>query len=369
MATIIGVRFKNAGKLYYFDPGELWPVPGNYVIVETARGMEYGLVITGVREVSDDLITPPLKPILRIAGERDARHAEENERFEKEAYQICQRKIEEHKLDMKLVGVEQTFDNAKLLFYFTANGRVDFRSLVKDLASVFRTRIELRQIGVRDEAKMLGGLGPCGRPICCGSFLGDFQPVSIKMAKEQNLSLNPTKISGVCGRLMCCLKYEEDHYEQTRRNMPKLGKDVETPDGFGSVIDLNVLKETVTVRVRKGDGSEVKTYPVADLRWFKPPAQPAPRPAAPEVERGPRKLQRRAEPFVERRNEIVVDEGAVVATFADEEPVLAVEPEADELVIEAEPLTEELDERGAPSSWQRAVAEALRRAEEPTRKA
>ncbi|HPS82359.1 MAG TPA: stage 0 sporulation family protein, partial [Candidatus Limiplasma sp.] len=279
MATIIGVRFKNAGKLYYFDPGELWPVPGNFVIVETARGMEYGQVITGVREVSEDLITPPLKTILRIANERDARHSEENERFEKEAYQICQRKIEEHKLDMKLVGVEQTFDNAKLLFYFTANGRVDFRSLVKDLASVFRTRIELRQIGVRDEAKMLGGLGPCGRPICCGSFLGDFQPVSIKMAKEQNLSLNPTKISGVCGRLMCCLKYEEDNYEQTRKNMPKIGKDVETPDGFGTVIDLNVLKETVLVRVRKGDSSELKTYPVADIRWFRPPVAATPKPA------------------------------------------------------------------------------------------
>ena len=366
MATIIGVRFKNAGKLYYFDPAELWPVPGNYVIVETARGMEYGLVITGVREVSDDMITPPLKPILRIANERDAIHAVENERFEKEAYQICQRKIEEHKLDMKLVGVEQTFDNAKLLFYFTANGRVDFRSLVKDLASVFRTRIELRQIGVRDEAKMLGGLGPCGRPICCGSFLGDFQPVSIKMAKEQNLSLNPTKISGVCGRLMCCLKFEEDHYEQTRRNMPKIGKDVETPDGYGMVIDINVLKETVTARVRKGDSSELKTYPVADLRWFKPPAPPTPKPAA-EPERGQRKPVKRGEPATERRSEIIVEGGATVATFADEEPPQPAELEADEPLLEQEPLTQELYEQEPVSSWQRAVADALRNADDSKR--
>ena len=282
MAAVIGVRFKNAGKLYYFDPGQLWPAPGDFVIVETARGMEYGQVITGIREIDDALIAPPLKKVIRIGNERDAEHAVENERFEKEAYEVCQRKIEEHKLDMKLVGVEQTFDNGKILFYFTANGRVDFRSLVKDLASVFHTRIELRQIGVRDEAKMLGGLGPCGRPICCGAFLGDFQPVSIKMAKEQNLSLNPTKISGVCGRLMCCLKYEEDNYEQTRRRMPRIGKDVETPDGFGTVIDLNVLKEIVTVRVRKGDSSEVKSYPIDDIRWFKPPV-PAEKPPRKEA--------------------------------------------------------------------------------------
>lgn len=346
MATIIGVRFRNAGKLYYFDPGELWPVPGDFVIVETARGMEYGQVITGVREVSEDMITPPLKTILRVANERDARHAEENIRFEKEAHQICLRKIEEHKLDMKLVGVEQTFDNTKLLFYFTANGRVDFRSLVKDLASVFRTRIELRQIGVRDEAKMLGGLGPCGRPICCGSFLGDFQPVSIKMAKEQNLSLNPTKISGVCGRLMCCLKYEEDNYEQTRRNMPKLGKEVETPDGYGTVVDLNVLKETVSVRVRRGDNSELKTYPVADIRWFRPPAPIAPRPAA-EPPRDARRFARKSEPFAEP----ITEDAVAMPPEDDDEPLL-----------DKEPLTEELDDAPPSSNWQRAVAEALRKA-------
>ena len=275
MATVVGVRFKNAGKLYYFDPGRLWPAAGSYVMVETARGVEYGQVITGVRQVDDDLIASPLKQVLRIATEADARHAAENEQFEKEAYRICQHKIEEHKLDMKLVGVEQTFDNAKILFYFTANGRVDFRSLVKDLASVFHTRIELRQIGVRDEAKMLGGLGPCGRPICCGSFLGDFQPVSIKMAKEQNLSLNPTKISGVCGRLMCCLKFEQDHYESTRKRMPKTGKEVETPDGVGTVTDINVLKETLTVKLNKGDSVEFKTYPLEEVKWNKPAPQPA----------------------------------------------------------------------------------------------
>jgi cell fate regulator YaaT (PSP1 superfamily) len=231
MATVIGVRFKNAGKLYFFHPGALWPSAGDYVIVETARGVEFGEVVTGVREIDDDQIIAPLKQVIRVASAEDIKHAQENEKNERDAYDVCQRKILEHKLDMKLVSVEYTFDNSKILFYFTANGRVDFRSLVKDLASVFKTRIELRQIGVRDEAKMLGGLGPCGRPICCGSFLGDFQPVSIKMAKEQNLSLNPTKISGVCGRLMCCLKYEQDNYELTRKRMPKVGKEVIVPDG------------------------------------------------------------------------------------------------------------------------------------------
>jgi len=371
MATIIGVRFKNAGKLYYFDPGEFWPVPGNYVIVETARGMEYGQVITGVREVSDDLITPPLKTILRIADERDAKHAEENEAFEKEAHQICLRKIEEHKLDMKLVGVEQTFDNAKLLFYFTANGRVDFRSLVKDLASVFRTRIELRQIGVRDEAKMLGGLGPCGRPLCCGSFLGDFQPVSIKMAKEQNLSLNPTKISGVCGRLMCCLKFEEDNYEQTRKNMPKLGKEVETADGYGVVIDLNVLKETVTVRVRKGDSSELKTYPVAEVRWFKPPQPIAPKPRVQDTMKPVKVPTQIDDRDAEVLPELVVDETIEDEPDSAEEPVIesdlpdAVLPDEEEAVYDVEPLTEELPDEKPFSSWQQAVEEALKSVGKP----
>ena len=266
MVNVIGVRFENAGKLYFFDPGELWPTPGDYVLVETSRGIEFGEVVTGIKEIDDSTLQSPLKPVVRIASAEDLQHFKDNKAAEKEAYQVCQRKISEHKLDMKLVSVEYTFDNSKILFYFTANGRVDFRSLVKDLAGVFKTRIELRQIGVRDEAKMLGGLGICGRPICCGAFLGDFQPVSIKMAKEQNLSLNPTKISGVCGRLMCCLKYEQDQYEATRKKMPKVGKEVITPDGPGVVWDLNIIKETVKVRIQKGDSSELKDYPMEDVQ-------------------------------------------------------------------------------------------------------
>ena len=273
MVNVIGVRFQNAGKLYFFDPGPYWPTPGDFVVVETARGIEFGEVVTSVREINDEVLQQPLKKVVRVATAEDIQHAQANKAGEKEAYAICQKKIAEHKLDMKLVSVEYTFDNSKILFYFTANGRVDFRSLVKDLAAVFKTRIELRQIGVRDEAKMLGGLGPCGRPICCGAFLGDFQPVSIKMAKEQNLSLNPTKISGVCGRLMCCLKYEQENYEQTRKRMPKVGKEVITPDGPGVVWDLNIIKETVRVRIQKGDSSELKDYPVADVQR---PGQPAP---------------------------------------------------------------------------------------------
>ncbi|MBQ9264846.1 MAG: stage 0 sporulation family protein [Clostridia bacterium] len=274
MATVIGVRFRNAGKLYYFDPGQWWPTAGDAVIVETVRGMEYGEVVTGVKEVSDELITPPLKKVIRIATVEDAQHQADNRAKEKDAMALCQKKVDEHKLQMKLVGCEYTFDNSKILFYFTSDKRVDFRSLVKDLASVFHTRIELRQIGVRDEAKMMGGLGLCGRPVCCGAFLGDFQPVSIKMAKEQNLSLNPTKISGVCGRLMCCLKYEEDHYEATRKRMPKVGKEVITPDGNGTVIDLNILKETVRVRIPKGDSTEQKDYPLEQVQRVQPPQRP-----------------------------------------------------------------------------------------------
>ena len=266
MVNVIGVRFENAGKLYFFDPGELWPTPGDYVLVETSRGIEFGEVVTGIKEIDDSTLQSPLKPVVRIASAEDLQHFKDNKAAEKEAYQVCQKKISEHKLDMKLVSVEYTFDNSKILFYFTSNGRVDFRSLVKDLAGVFKTRIELRQIGVRDEAKMLGGLGICGRPICCGAFLGDFQPVSIKMAKEQNLSLNPTKISGVCGRLMCCLKYEQDQYEQTRKKMPKVGKEVITPDGPGVVWDLNVIKETVRVRIQKGDSSELRDYPMEEVQ-------------------------------------------------------------------------------------------------------
>ena len=266
MANVIGIRFENAGKLYFFDPAGCDPAPGEYVIVETVRGMEVGEVVTSVQQLEDALLTEPLKPVLRIADDRDLQHEQDNKVQEKEAFGICQQKIEEHKLDMKLVSAKYTFDNSKILFYFTANGRVDFRALVKDLAAAFHTRIELRQIGVRDEAKMLGGLGPCGRPICCRSFLGDFQPVSIKMAKEQNLSLNPTKISGVCGRLMCCLKYEEDTYEEIRHRMPKVGREVLTPDGPGTVWELNIIRESVRVRIQKGDSSELKDYPLTDIQ-------------------------------------------------------------------------------------------------------
>ena len=261
MAVVAGIRFKKAGKVYYFDPTDVWPHPGDPVIVETIRGVELGETVTSAREVPDESLIAPLKKIMRIATPEDVRRADECAAREKEALRVCQEKIAAHKLEMKLVDAEYTFDGAKLIFYFTANGRVDFRDLVKDLASVFRMRIELRQIGVRDEAKMLGGLGACGRPICCGAFLSDFQPVSIKMAKEQNLSLNPTKISGQCGRLMCCLKYEQDTYEQILKKLPRIGKEIMTPDGIGIVTEIAVIREKVKVRLHQPDD----TY---DVREF-----------------------------------------------------------------------------------------------------
>ena len=266
MATVIGVRFKKPGKVYYFDPCGLDVKRDDPVVVETVRGVEMGECARAPYVVPDEDIVPPLRKVVRIATDEDITQVEQNRENERKAYDICQEKIAHHKLEMKLVDVEYAFDCSKIVFYFTANGRVDFRALVKDLAAVFKTRIELRQIGVRDEAKMLGGLGPCGRPICCGTFLGDFQPVSIKMAKEQNLSLNPTKISGLCGRLMCCLKYEQDNYEEARKRMPRVGKDVITPDGRGHVIDINVLRETVRVRFQDGDNVEVKEYSAADVQ-------------------------------------------------------------------------------------------------------
>ena len=265
MGKIIGVQFQKNGKLYYFDANGFDVKPGEYVIVDTARGHDLGEVAMGPRDIDEEAWKNPLKKTIRLASEQDIQHGIDNREKEKEAFSICQKKIAEHKLEMKLVSVEYAFDNSKILFFFTANGRVDFRSLVKDLASIFKMRIELRQIGVRDEAKMLGGLGPCGRPICCGTFLDQFQPVSIKMAKEQNLSLNPTKISGVCGRLMCCLKYEQEHYEMTRKKMPKVGREVITPDGTGPVSDLNIVKETVFVRLMNGDTSEIKEYPLEEI--------------------------------------------------------------------------------------------------------
>lgn len=251
MAEIISVRFKDVGKNYYFDPqGKSFNVKDK-VIVETSRGIECGTVSIANREIDDEELTSPLKPVLRLATTEDIRTVEENKEKEKSAFEICQKKIEEHKLKMKLVDVEYTFDRNKILFYFTADGRVDFRELVKDLAGIFRTRIELRQIGVRDESKKVGGLGICGRPFCCNTFLGDFQPVSIKMAKEQSLSLSPVKISGTCGRLMCCLKYEQEAYEHLLRVTPKNGAIVETPEGKGTVIDFNLLTGMLTVSLEK----------------------------------------------------------------------------------------------------------------------
>lgn len=255
MADIIGVRFKNSGKAYYFDPGEFDPEKGSLVVVQTARGTECGEVVIPRKPVADETVVQPLKPVLRPANREDQRRVRENAEKEKRAFSICQKKIAEHKLEMKLVEVEYAFDGSKILFYFTADGRVDFRSLVKDLASVFRTRIELRQIGVRDEAKMLGGLGICGRPFCCAQFLGGFQPVSIKMAKEQGLSLNPTKISGSCGRLMCCLKYEQDTYEALLKVTPKQGALVSTPEGKGVVTEVNLLTGKLKVRLDKSPDS------------------------------------------------------------------------------------------------------------------
>lgn len=269
MAEIIGVRFKNVGKIYYFDPDGKQINNGQQVIVETARGVECGEVALPNRIVDDSEIVSPLKKVIRIATAEDLQKITENKKKEQEALEICQQKINEHKLDMKLVDVEYTFDNNKILFYFTADGRVDFRELVKDLASIFRTRIELRQIGVRDESKMLGGLGICGRPFCCSTFLGEFQPVSIKMAKEQSLSLNPTKISGTCGRLMCCLKYEQEAYLDLLRTTPKVNAVVSTPDGKGVVIDQNLLTGKLTVRLDKSPDAAPSVYKVKDVRVLK----------------------------------------------------------------------------------------------------
>ena len=269
MVKVVGVRFKRAGKIYYFDPDDLIIDAGANVIVETARGVEFGEAVIPNREVSDDEIVAPLKKVMRIASSEDSKHADENSRKEKEAFATCLQKIRDHNLEMKLIDVEYTFDNNKILFYFTADGRVDFRELVKDLAAVFKTRIELRQIGVRDESKMMGGIGVCGRVLCCSSYLGEFQPVSIKMAKEQGLSLNPTKISGTCGRLMCCLKYEQDAYEEIIRRIPKMGAIVDTPDGQGVVVDTNLLKELVKVRLDKGNEADLRMYKVGEVKVIK----------------------------------------------------------------------------------------------------
>ena len=271
MTRVIGVRFRTAGKIYFFSPGQLEITVGDKVIVETARGVEFGSVVTGPKDVEDEMITLPLKPVIRVATEEDFQKEEKNREKEKEAFEICLEKIRKHGLEMKLIDAEYTFDNNKVLFYFTADGRIDFRELVKDLASVFRTRIELRQIGVRDETKIRGGIGICGRPLCCHTYLTEFAPVSIKMAKEQNLSLNPTKISGVCGRLMCCLTNEEETYEDLNSRLPAIGDTVTTPEKLrGEVQSVNVLRQLVKVIVTlDNDEKEIHEYKVEELR-FKP---------------------------------------------------------------------------------------------------
>ena len=271
MLTVIGVRFRTAGKIYYFDPAGRDIKTGDHAIVETARGIEYGYVVLGNREVEEGKVVPPLKPVIRMATDEDRAVETRNKEKEKEAFKTCQEKIRKHKLDMKLIDAEYTFDNNKVLFYFTADGRIDFRELVKDLASVFKTRIELRQVGVRDETKIMGGIGICGRPLCCHSYLSEFIPVSIKMAKEQNLSLNPTKISGVCGRLMCCLKNEEETYEVLNSRLPAIGDYVTTADGLkGEVHSVNVLRQLVkVVVVVDRDEKEIREYKVEELK-FKP---------------------------------------------------------------------------------------------------
>jgi cell fate regulator YaaT (PSP1 superfamily) len=263
MIEVVGVRFKQAGKIYYFDPGGLRMTTDDYVIVETVRGIEFGKVVIANKSIDEEDVVLPLKKVIRMADDKDKVTVDENKDNALEAYRVCEKKIREHKLDMNLVEVEYTFDRNKVIFYFTADGRVDFRTLVKDLASVFKTRIELRQIGVRDEAKMLGGIGPCGRMLCCSTFLGDFEPVSIKMAKDQNLSLNPAKISGLCGRLMCCLKYENDDYENAKKELPDLGESIATSFGRGKVVGLNMLERMVQIEFR--DKERVLEYSLQEL--------------------------------------------------------------------------------------------------------
>ena len=268
MAKVVGVRFRNVGKIYYFNPKNYKVKPGDHVIVETARGVEYGKVVLAPKDVVDDQVVHPLKEVLRVATKDDDEREKYNRKRERDAFKICQKKIREHGLEMKLIDAEYTFDNNKVLFYFTADGRIDFRQLVKDLASIFKTRIELRQIGVRDETKILGGIGICGRCLCCHTYLSEFAPVSIRLAKEQNLSLNQTKISGVCGRLMCCLKNEQETYEELNRRLPGIGDTVTTPDGIqGNVQSVNVLRQLVKVVVEIGDEKEIQEFPVGELKF------------------------------------------------------------------------------------------------------
>ena len=311
MTTVIGVSFKRAGKMYYFDPNGMEMHIGDQVIVETARGMECGDVVTEIRQVEDEEVVQPLKAVIRLATDEDRKRIAINTKKEGEAFEIGQARILHHQLEMKLVDVEYTFDVSKIIFYFTANGRIDFRELVKDLASIFKTRIELRQIGVRDEAKMIGGLGSCGRPICCRTFLGDFQPVSIKMAKEQNLLLNPTKISGLCGRLMCCLKYEQDTYDEVYKRVPKVGKEVVTPDGRGTVAEIAVIREKIRVRISVKDGvTEFREYDFDQV-------QLAPKDGSPVQLPAPAVVPEQSE-VQENAAEITDEEIAAVAALMDE---------------------------------------------------
>ena len=335
MAMVIRVRFKRAAKLYDFDPNGLELHNGMSVVTETARGVELGECMSGVMDVPDERLVLPLKPIIRIATEQDLAMQKRNEQAEKEAFDIAIDRIAEHKLEMKLVDVEYAFDRSKIIFYFTANGRVDFRMLVKSLASIFKTRIELRQIGVRDEAKMLGGLGPCGRPICCGTFLGDFQPVSIKMAKEQNLSLNPTKISGLCGRLMCCLKYEQDTYESLIRTSPKPESFVDTPEGRGTVVEADILRQRVKVQMESSPDT-VSVFPneeIAILRNGKAKKNDPPIPAdlAPISGSGKRvRKQPEEAPLLEPIRFRYRSESLVEEQPAPEQPVQEEQPERQE---------------------------------------
>jgi cell fate regulator YaaT (PSP1 superfamily) len=270
MVRVVGIRFKHAGKIYYFDPDKYELEYGDHAIVETARGIEYGEVVIESKDVDEKEIVTPLKKVVRKATDKDIKKVDDNREKEIEAFHICSEKIEKHKLDMKMVDVEYTFDSKKIIFYFTADGRIDFRELVKDLAAVFRTRIELRQIGVRDQAKFLGGIGLCGRECCCCSFLGDFQPVSIKMAKDQNLSLSPTKISGLCGRLMCCLNYEYEHYACMKKKVPSNGSKVTTPEGHGIVIESNLISEKCRVKIELPDKTyDIRTYQLSELKFKK----------------------------------------------------------------------------------------------------
>jgi len=280
---VISVRFKPGGKAYYFDPRDLTIKKGEYVLVETSRGTEFGEVAEGNQSVDDRFVVAPLRPVIRIMTNDDFKIVEANRQKQKRAWEVCQRKINEHKLDMRIMEVEYTFDGSKIVFYFTADGRVDFRELVRDLAGIFKTRIELRQVGVRDEAKMLGGLGICGRPFCCASFLDDFAPVSIKMAKEQGLSLNPTKISGTCGRLMCCLKYEQEAYEDLLKNTPRLESTVQTPQGPGTVVDVNLLRGKLKVLSENGDAAP-KDFTVEEISLLRPPKTKREKAEAAELE-------------------------------------------------------------------------------------